>query len=209
MEAVWTWVAALLTLCVFSFLWRDNPLYRFAEHLMVGVTGGYLICLAWFEVIKPLVWMPLVDDPGNWLATFQFIPLTLMALMLFRLGTRTAWLSRIPLAFMVGFFAGVQIPQVLQADVLRQVESTVAISFTGGWAEVAGQLVLVFGCLAGLVYFFFSRPHSGVLGGVARVGQVVLMAGFGASFGYTVMARISLLIGRVLFLLRDWLEVIA
>ena len=119
------------------------------------------------------------------------------------------WLSRIPLAFMVGFFAGVQIPQVLQADVLRQVESTVAVSFIGSWAEVAGQLVLVLGCLAGLVYFFFSRPHRGALGGVARVGQVVLMAGFGASFGYTVMARISLLIGRVLFLLRDWLGVVS
>ena len=121
MEAVWTSVASALTLCVFSFLYRDNPFYRFAEHLMVGVTGGYLICLAWFEVVKPLVWLPLIDDPGNWLATFQFVPVLLMSLMLCRLGRRAAWLSRIPLAFMVGFFAGVQIPQVLQADVLRQV----------------------------------------------------------------------------------------
>ena len=36
----------------------------------------------------------------------------------------------------------------------------------------------------------------------------MLMIGFGASFGYTVMARLSLLIGRALFLLQDWLEVL-
>jgi len=209
MDAVWTWVAALLTLCVFSFLYRDNPLFRFAEHLMVGVTGGYLICLAWFEVFRPLIWLPLRDDPVDWLARAQFLPVLLMALMLCRVSARAAWLSRIPLAFMIGFFAGVQIPQVLEADVLRQVASTLALDFQGGWAQVLGELVLVLGCLAALVYFFFSRPHRGVLGGVSRAGVVVLMAGFGASFGYTVMARISLLIGRVLFLLRDWLGVVS
>ena len=34
------------------------------------------------------------------------------------------------------------------------------------------------------------------------------MIAFGASFGYTVMARVSLLIGRIQFLLHDWLGVI-
>jgi hypothetical protein len=32
------------------------------------------------------------------------------------------------------------------------------------------------------------------------------MVAFGAAFGYTVMARISLLIGRMQFLLGDWLH---
>jgi hypothetical protein len=47
------------------------------------------------------------------------------------------------------------------------------------------------------------------VGGVARVGIVFLMIGFGASFGYTVMARVSLLIGRLTFLMRDWLGIIS
>jgi hypothetical protein len=34
------------------------------------------------------------------------------------------------------------------------------------------------------------------------------MIAFGASFGYTVMARVSLLIARVQFLLRDWLHIL-
>jgi hypothetical protein len=34
------------------------------------------------------------------------------------------------------------------------------------------------------------------------------MITFGASFGYTVMGRISLLVGRITFLLDDWLGII-
>ena len=34
------------------------------------------------------------------------------------------------------------------------------------------------------------------------------MISFGASFGYTVMARVSLLLGRFQFLLGDWLHLV-
>jgi hypothetical protein len=70
------------------------------------------------------------------------------------------------------------------------------------------NILLVLGLLGTLTYFFFSMKHKGVLGGLARVGIIFLMVGFGASFGYTVMSRISLLIGRVSFLLHDWLHLI-
>ena len=35
------WVGALLTLMILSFLYRDNPFYRFAESLFVGVSAAY------------------------------------------------------------------------------------------------------------------------------------------------------------------------
>jgi len=69
-------------------------------------------------------------------------------------------------------------------------------------------ILLVVGLLGTLTYFFFSMRHKGVLGVLARVGIVFLMVGFGASFGYTVMARISLLIGRIFFLLHEWFYLI-
>ena len=69
-------------------------------------------------------------------------------------------------------------------------------------------LLIMLGVVSVLCYFFFSAEHKGVLGGVSRVGIIFLMVAFGASFGYTVMSRISLLIGRVEFLLRDWLHLI-
>jgi hypothetical protein len=62
------------------------------------------------------------------------------------------------------------------------------------------------GVFTGLVYFFFSRAHKGAFGFASRVGVYFLMISFGAAFGYTVMARISLLIGRMSFLIFDWIR---
>jgi hypothetical protein len=41
----------------------------------------------------------------------------------------------------------------------------------------------------------------------SRVGVIFLMIGFGAGYGYTVMSRVSLLIGRFLYLIEDWLGI--
>ena len=69
--------------------------------------------------------------------------------------------------------------------------------------------VLLVGTVFALIYFFFSVPHRGPIGHMASAGIWIMMIGFGASFGYTVMARLSLLIGRVFFLLKDWLHLIS
>ena len=76
-----------------------------------------------------------------------------------------------------------------------------------GWNMVSlSNLILIVGVVTTILYFYFSKPHKGVLGGAARVGVVFIMISFGASFGYTLMARISLLIGRLYFLLHDLLR---
>lgn len=67
------------------------------------------------------------------------------------------------------------------------------------------SLVVVLGVLTVLVYFFFSAEHKGPLKAVSRTGVWFLMISFGAAFGYTVMGRVSILIGRVNFLLSEWL----
>jgi hypothetical protein len=59
--------------------------------------------------------------------------------------------------------------------------------------------------LSTLVYFYFSKEHKGALGATAKVGVWFIMISFGAHFGYTVMGRVSLLIGRVQFLIEDWI----
>jgi hypothetical protein len=46
------WVGALLTLFIFSFLYKDNPLYKLAEHLFVGISAGYYIVLNYWTVIQ-------------------------------------------------------------------------------------------------------------------------------------------------------------
>jgi hypothetical protein len=68
----------------------------------------------------------------------------------------------------------------------------------------AEQMIILVGVFTVLIFFFFSLEHKAAIGGISRVGLFFIMVSFGASFGYTVMARISLLIGRFQFLLDDF-----
>src|SRR5512136_2410289 len=97
------WIAAILTLCVFSFLYKANPLYRFAEHLFIGVAGGYSICVVWYNSLKPNLIAPLIaGDTALPDRLLLLIPATLSLLLLARLIPRIAWVSRFAMAFMVG-----------------------------------------------------------------------------------------------------------
>ena len=80
--------------------------------------------------------------------------------------------------------------------------------FTESFGTIAGKIVIAAGTFTGLIYFFFSKEHKGAFGGAAKVGIWVIMITFGASFGYTVMSRMSLLIGRMDFLFGQWLGMI-
>lgn len=197
-----TWIAALLTLCVFSFLYKDNPFYRFAEHLFVGASAGYLLAVQWQNVLIPNIWRPLTHDHD----LVVLIPLALGLMMLARMWDKGAGVARWSIAFYVGIYSGVAIPGYMQAQIFAQLADA-AKPWPGGWAAVSSALVFV-GFLTVLAYFFFSAPHRGVQGVAARIGVYFLMVAFGASFGYTVMARVSLLISRVQFLLRDWLHLL-
>lgn len=204
----WIWVAAFFTLAIYSFLYKDNVIYKITENIFIGVAAGYLVVVEYYNVVLPDLVDPLFKDHK----LLMLLPAALMLLMFTRVLGSIGWLSRIPIAFMVGVGAGLAIPTTMNAMVVEQVRGTLLIQFSGGvYGDVLtliGGLVLLFGTVAALIYFFFSMSHEGVTGRVATVGIWVLMIGFGASFGYTVMARISLLIGRVLFILRDWLMVI-
>jgi len=202
------WIAALLTLCIFSFLYKDNPLYRFAEHLFVGVAGGYSICIVWYNSLKPNLIAPLIGrDTALSDRLLLLVPAMLSLFMLARLIPRIAWVSRFAMAFMVGVSVGPSIPSTLQARVLEQIGGIVKLGAPSDSTllTVFNGLCLAIGTICGLLYFYFSKEHKGVFGAAARVGIWFLMVGFGAAFGYTVMARVSLLIGRILFLMRDWL----
>jgi len=208
-EGVGVIVAAGLTLALFSFLYRDNPLFRFAEHLFVGVAAAYVFGQYWYqilygELVVRFRTLGQADSAGlsGW---WMLAPTVLGLLMLTRLSGRLSWLSRISFAFVVGLGAGLTIPRYIASFVLAQLESTLR-PLSWSWQGL-NLLLILCGVLAVLIYFFFSIEHRGAVGAVSRVGIYFLMVSFGASFGYTVMARLSLLIGRVTFLLRDWLHV--
>ncbi len=210
-SVVWGyWVAALLTISIYSFLYKDNPLYKFAESLFVGIGAAYWMCLLYHETLVPKLiqplFFPLEGDPVKWIRIFPGI---LAVFMLLRFYPKVSWLSRWSLGFIVGMYSAVNITGFGQGDFVTQIYATMTTPLSGtGTGEIILNVVAILGVFAVLIYFFFSKEHKGALGGVAKLGIWFLMVAFGASFGYTVMGRVSLLIGRMTFLLRDWLHLI-
>jgi hypothetical protein len=200
----WIWAGALCTIAIFSYLWRENPLYRLAEHIFVGISVGYGICITWFNVLHPKLWNPLIHEQEFWL----LVPASMAIMMLFRFSSKHGWISFWPLAFLIGF-SGYAIPATIDSYMLKQLQASINVPMTGGIGSILNSIVILGGTLSCLIYFYFSFPHKGVVGRIAKFGSLLLMVSFGAAFGYTVMARISLLIGRMLFLLRDWLGVVS
>jgi len=204
------WVAAILTISIYSFLYKDNPLYKFAESLFVGVGAAYWLALLYHETLVPKLIQPLFFPPeGESVMWIRIFPGILAIFMLLRFYPKLSWLSRWALGFIVGMYSAVNITGFAQADFVAQIYATMRTPLSGaGPLATILNISAIVGVFAVLIYFFFSKEHRGVVGGVAKLGIWFLMVAFGASFGYTVMGRVSLLIGRMTFLLRDWLHLI-
>jgi hypothetical protein len=205
MEIFGIWLAAFLTLAIYSFLYKDNPFYKFAEHLLVGLSVGFLIVIAYMDTVVPKILDPLFVHKR----LLAIIPVVLGLLMFTRFSKKHAWLSRPALALYIGFGAGVSIPANMQSYILAQIKATVSpFAQIASFGDALNAIIVLVGLIATLMYFYFSKKHEGLFGGTAKVGIYFLMIFFGATFGFTVMARVSLLIGRTTFLLRDWLHII-
>lgn len=215
MELFGIWVAALLTLCIYSFLYRDNPLYRFAEHLFVGISVGYGIVLSIHQGLIPFAWKPFWEalTTGSRGGLIKLIPICIGLLFFARLSPRHTWLIRYPIAILIGFGSGIAIPNVLRANIFEQTRGTIEpfAAIHAGTLSGSGifeAILMVIGVICTLTYFFFSVEHRGPVKWLSKVGIAFLMIGFGSAFGNTVMGRVALLIQRVDFLLSDWLHII-
>lgn len=203
----YVWIAAALTLGVFTFLYKDNPVFCFIEHLLVGLSTGYMFCTYWHNVFVPELVEPLWEG-GLGESAHLWVVVCLCFMWACKFVRRLQDLYRLALAFWLAVELGVAIPTEMDANVLAQIAGTVGVAFDGAWHEVLGGFVLVTGTVAALTYFFFSKAHRGVVGATARIGIWVLMIGFGATFSYTILSRIYLLLGRIMFLARDWLGLV-
>jgi hypothetical protein len=216
------WVAAALTLFILSFVYKDNPFYKFAEHLFVGVSAGYWTILNFWTVIWPNLVIPLVASFGGTGTTgrsgmfaaelgdyrgWLFIPGILGVLLFTRLFGKISWLSRWSLAVIIGVYAGIKTTGFAQGDFVEQVRASLQPLWTGSLLPSLDAMLFTVGLITSLLFFFFSREHRGALGVASKIGIYFLMVGFGAGYGFTVMSRISLLIGRFQFLLQNWLGI--
>lgn len=202
------WVAAGLTLFIFSFLYKDNPFFKAAEHLYIGAGLAWYIQLIIYKIIKVKVWEPMkvAWGSGDWFTIWMITIPTILGLSLItQFIPRISWLSRYGFTFMMGYSAGLALPAGLATDFTNQILGTIEpfaniVNLTPG--QLINALILLIGSISVLFYFFFSIEHKGAVKKISNFGIYFLMIYFGASFGNTVMARFSLLYGRFDLLVR-------
>lgn len=207
-------LGAFFTLGIFSFLYKDNPFYKLCEAIFVGISAGYWFVQLYYQNLLAKLIDNLAAGQFGWMYIAYVAVAILGVMMLMRLVPKIGWISRWPLSVIVGATAGLWFITYLQSNAMQQLQNTImpiqAYAEDGSLSlyQTIGNLTVALGTITGVIYFFFSKEHKGVFGGAAKVGVWFLMITFGASFGYTVMSRMSLLIGRMDFLFSEWLRLI-
>jgi hypothetical protein len=176
-------------------LYKDNPFYKFAERLVAGVATGYFTMLLFWTNFMDKVYEPIIEQGNFW----YVFPALLGIMMWTRFSKKWSWISRYSIAFYIGIGSGVSITVYLYTYMFKQLQATVGFPITFDTAGI-NQLLVVIAVLSALIYFFFSTPHKGTIGFISRIGIYIIMIGFGAGFGLTVMGRVALLVNRVIFL---------
>ena len=220
---------ALATVGLYSVLYRENKFYRFWEHMFLGLAAGWTIVVLWTETLGPLWWDKMFGRAaegttpaanGNW-AYVLLLPIGLMGYLVF--NRKYNWLSRIPIGIILGFWSGQQIqvwwnnygaqigasmkpilPNTLDRFTVPEGAPVPGVVYP---SQAIGNLMFVITLLSVLSYFLFSfEAKNRLVRTTSLMGRYLLMIGFGAIFGSTVMMRFTLLIDRMYFIFIEFIQ---
>ena len=199
-----TWVAALTTIAVWSYLVGGRTLFRHLQYLLAGMGTGYLALIALREVLVPRLVLPLVNDPAD-------NPLLLLALIGCAVLAGAAWLPRrvvAPVAaVMVGTTAAFALGGAVVGTLLPQVAGALLRPSAGMSGLIDGLVALAITILV-LVAFLRGTPEGRLTGRAATLGRWLLIGGIGGWLGFLLVSRLALLVDRLGYLLGDWLGMI-
>ena len=206
-------VAFLFTLLIFSYLIGDNPLFRIAVYIFVGISAGYVASVAWRQVIWSDLFFPLITGTSAQKALLT-IPLILSALLLTKVSPRLTQLGMPTMALLVGVSAAVAVGGAVTGTLIPQIGATINM-FGASSATSAAQFVemifngvwILAGVTATLVYFHFgarttkdgSVRRFGLIELIAFVGSIFLAITLGVLFAGVYSAALTALIDRLHF----------
>jgi hypothetical protein len=221
------------TIGLYSVLYRENKFYRFFEHLFLGLAAGWTLVTLWKDTLYDQWWLKMVgnspDTPGGaatngYWALILLLPIGLMGYLVY--SKKYNWISRIPIGIILGLWSGQQV-QVWWNRYGPQIDSSLKPIVPNTWSSLTvpfdpatnaslhapgavylsdtiSNIVFILTLVSVLSYFLFSFDvRNRLLKGMTTSGRWLLMVGFGAIFGSTVMMRFSLLIDRMYFI---WIE---
>jgi hypothetical protein len=208
-------IGFILTLMIFSYLIGDNPLFRIAIYLFIGVSSGYAAVIIWYYVLVPR-FSPLMDDPTQLLL---LIPLVLCFSILAKLTPRISWIGSFAMAVLVGVGAATAIGGALLGTLIPQARASMDaldLGATGGGAaalyKLADGAVMLVGTVLTLAYFHFSAKRApdgstkrnAILEILAWVGRIFIAITFGVLFAGVYMTALTAMIERMSFLIKTF-----
>jgi len=181
-------IAGAMTLSIFSYLWRENLAFRIAEHAYMGAAVGYGALVTAEGAGRIL--MPHINS-GEYL--WLIAPLIgIMYLGFF--SEKYFYLYRYPIAIALGTGMALRVSVWTKTSLIGQAQTTTLVT------DISSAIVAI-GVITALYYFYATHENRGQTRYISRVGRLFIMAAFGAQMGLHVMARTSLVIGRIRFLL--------
>jgi hypothetical protein len=208
-EVVSAFIGFVLTLMIFSYLIGDNPLFRIAVYLFVGVASGYAATAIVYYVLVPKVLVPL-SDPTR--LVFLVIPLILCISLLAKLTPRISWIGSFAMAVLVGVGAATAVGGALLGTLIPQAQASMealdfrsASSSAGIFFKLMDGVVMLAGTVLTLAYFQFSAKRAAdgsikrnaIVEFLASGGRVFIAVTFGVLFAGVYMAALTAMIERL------------
>ena len=208
----------ILTLMVFSYLIGDNPLFRIAVYLFIGVASGYAAVVVWHYVLIPKLFQPLAT-----LSPLAFVPFLFGISLLAKLWPRISWIGSFAMAVLVGVGAAAAVGGALLGTLLPQARAAINgfdILSAGSGLEAASRLlegiIMLGGTVFTLASFHFSASRSadgtpkqnGIIEGIAWVGRIFIAITFGVLFAGVYMSALTAMIERLSFVINFIRELI-
>lgn len=222
-EVFGAWLSAALVVWIYSFAYRDNVLYKLAEHMFLGAAAGYSIALALDSLNRVLI-RPAVTTPQTfWATSWHYIIPTVLGLLMFaKYSRKYYWLARYAVAVNIAVGTGLALRTVPIANIVRQVTATILPLWGSDPVKTLNNRIMVLVTLGGLTYFMFTifprrvegvppSPAYWVYRALYYIGIYGMMIGFGALFANTIMTRVGFLISIYLIYIQPqtWASIAA
>lgn len=202
----WIWVSALLTICSFSLLYGDNPLFRFGEYTYTAIVVAHSVVTGistlqsrfspLFSGAKPLL----------------IVHLILGLLSLFVVWRRYAWVASIPIAIMIGVGTALSMRALIATEILSNITAVIresSLILVGPPVTQLGYLIRVTFTITGVFYLLFTIGHKGPLSKplsyLRELGKYVFLSYLGLSVGNAIMQHSGLATSAIMRVLKSWL----
>ena len=205
-----TVISFLFTIMVLSYLIGDNPFFRMAVYVFIGVSAGYAASVAWHNIIWPRLIVPLLSGV-NQQSILLLIPLLMGLLLLLKLFPGTSRLGNPVMAFLVGVTAAIVISGAVLGTVIPQSMASIEMFnlYSGGNIinKIFEGTVFLIGTVSTLVYFQYTSrktpkgiSRGRVVEGMAWLGKIFLAITFGVIFAGVLTSALTALIERITFI---------